>query len=178
MEEYYLGLIDDPRCPPNWKAYLENRAKQPSLLDMRPCYMSDFFYRFGPPHADRPKYPEITDQPKQAVWMKVKQALPDDPTIHCACLAYASDWGLLSTAKGNATMVDLSIVASLDHALWFHAPFRADEWLLYVLQSPRATDGRGLSMGAIYTMEGVLVVSAAQEGVLRLKAPKVASHKL
>ncbi|KAH9249875.1 acyl-CoA thioesterase II [Batrachochytrium salamandrivorans] len=172
MEQYYLGLVEDPRCPTQWKQFLRGRAKQASLLDIRPCYSADYFHRFGPPSKDRPKYPEIVSTPKQALWMKVKQQLPDDPTIHCAVLAYASDWGLLSTAKANVAMPDIAVIASLDHAMWFHAPFRADEWLLYVLQSPRATDGRGLAMGGIYSMDGVLVVSVAQDGVIRMKKPR------
>lgn len=90
-------------------------------------------------------------------------------TEHYAVLAYASDFGLLGAARGHVPPYRISMIASLDHAMWFHAPFRADEWLLYVTYSPRSNDGRGLSFGYIFRQDGTLVVTCAQEGVIRLQ---------
>ena len=175
-EQYYMQLLEDPRCPELWKPFLQDRTKKSGAIDMRPVIVSDFFHRFGPPPSKDPnKFPQITDVPKQAMWMKTRNPLPDDPTVHAAVIAYASDMGLLGTAKHNVSMPDMAVIASLDHAMWFHASFRADEWLLYVLESPRATDGRGLAHGAIFRRDGTLVVTVAQEGVLRVRQPH--SHR-
>jgi len=169
-EQYYAQLLEDPRCPEPWKPFLKRRTKSNSPIDARPVLVSDFFAKFGPAPKNRPRYPQIADSPKQCVWMKCKHRLPDDPTIHCAVLAYASDMNLLGTAKHDVSILEVSVIASLDHAMWFtEKPFRADEWLLYALESPRATDGRGLAYGGVFTREGVLVVTVTQEGVIRLR---------
>ncbi len=113
------------------------------------------------------------DRPARAaldhIWLKTRGALPDDPGLHRAILAFVSDTSLLDTAllpHGKTIFSDVQ-VASLDHAMWFHRPFRADEWLLYVQDSPSASGGRGFNRGAIYTRDGVLVASVAQEGLIR-----------
>jgi acyl-CoA thioesterase-2 len=103
-------------------------------------------------------------------WIKVGDRLPDDTLVHRAALTYISDLTLL-----GATLVPHGLhpgssrvqAASLDHAVWFHRPFRADEWLLYDQGSPIATGGRGLALGRLYTEEGRLVASVAQEGLIR-----------
>ena len=109
--------------------------------------------------------------PCKYMWMKAVDRLPDDISLHQAILAYASDMGLLSTslnpyilsfASGNFQS------ASLDHAMWFHRPFRADEWMLYSTDSPSASNARGFNRGSVYTREGVLVASAVQEGLMRV----------
>ena len=97
--------------------------------------------------------------PRQAVWMKAFGRLPDDPNLHRAALAYASDYSILEPvlrAHGVAWATPGLKVASLDHAMWWHRDARVDEWLLYVQESPSASGGRGLSLGRIYTREGVL----------------------
>ncbi|HEY5680157.1 MAG TPA: acyl-CoA thioesterase II [Pseudomonadales bacterium] len=109
--------------------------------------------------------------PQQMCWMKCRDRLPDDPGLHQCVLAYLSDWSLLDTATlphGVSFMQDNMQMASLDHAMWFHRPFRADEWLLYVQDSPSASGARGLNRGLIYNRAGELVASAAQEGLIRL----------
>lgn len=110
--------------------------------------------------------------PYRMMWFKAAGKLPDDLAIHQNILAYASDHGFISTSflphKLTFTMRNLQ-VASLDHALWFHRPFRADEWLLYTMDSPSASNARGLNRGSIYTREGVLVASVAQEGLIRVR---------
>ena len=107
----------------------------------------------------------------QAVWMKSIGALPDDPNLHRAALAYASDYSILEPIfrRHGVSWVTADLkVASLDHAMWFHRFGRVDEWLLYVQESPSAQGGRGLSLGRIYTREGVLIASVAQEGMVRV----------
>ncbi len=108
--------------------------------------------------------------PRQMCWMKSRESLPDDPRLHQCVLAYLSDWSLLDTATlphAVSFMQDNMQMASLDHAMWFHRPFRADEWLLYVQDSPSASSSRGLNRGLVYDRKGSLVASAAQEGLMR-----------
>ena len=118
----------------------------------------------GPLGSDRP-----ARAPLDHIWLKARGALPDDPALHRALLAFVSDMSLLDTAllpHGKSIFSNVQ-VASLDHAMWFHRPFRADEWLLYVQDSPSASGARGFNRGAIYTRDGVLVASVAQEGLIR-----------
>lgn len=103
-------------------------------------------------------------------WVKATGPLSDDPLLHRAMLAYASDYHLLLAAMQphGYTFVQTDLhVASLDHAMWFHRPFRMDEWLLYVVDSPSASGARGLCRGQFFTQDGRLVASTAQEGLLR-----------
>jgi acyl-CoA thioesterase II len=113
--------------------------------------------------------------PVQHCWMKTVERLPDDPELHKAVMAYASDMSLLGTGlrphglnwvKGNVQ------AASLDHALWFHRDFRIDEWLLYAQESPSASGARSFNRGEIFTRDGVLVASVAQEGLIRVREPR------
>lgn len=104
------------------------------------------------------------------VWIRTTGRLPDDPAIHQCVLAYASDMTLLDTAlvpHGRTLFEKDFMAASLDHALWLHRPFRADEWLLYAQDSPNLHGGRGFARGLIFTQDGVLVASVAQEGLVR-----------
>lgn len=108
--------------------------------------------------------------PKFHVWIRATGKLPDDPAIHQAILAYASDMTLLDSTlipHGKSVFDKTIQAASLDHALWFHRPFRADDWLLYAQESPFTGAGRGFARGSIYTRAGVLVASVAQEGLIR-----------
>jgi acyl-CoA thioesterase-2 len=107
----------------------------------------------------------------QAVWMKSTDRLPDDKNLHRAALAYVSDYSLLEPIfrrHGIAWATPGIKVASLDHAMWWHRFGRVDEWMLYVQESPTATGGRGLSLGRIYSRDGVLLASVAQEGMVRV----------
>jgi acyl-CoA thioesterase-2 len=106
----------------------------------------------------------------QRVWMRIAGKLPDDPLIHACALAYASDLTLLDSVlsvHGEVWGPGGVIGASLDHALWFHRPFRADEWFLYDSGSPSASGSRGLATGRMFTEDGRHIASAVQEGLLR-----------
>ena len=106
------------------------------------------------------------------VWMRAIDHLPDEPAIHQCVLAYASDMMLLDAATiphGRTLFEPTMMAASLDHAMWFHRPFRADEWLLYAQDSPSAEGARGFARGMIFAADGTLVASVAQEGMIREK---------
>jgi len=109
--------------------------------------------------------------PNQMAWMKTREQLPDDQRLHQCALAYLSDWSLLDTATrphAVSFLQDNVQMASLDHAMWFHRPFRADEWLLYVQDSPSAGGARGFNRGLIYNEAGELIASTTQEGLMRM----------
>jgi acyl-CoA thioesterase-2 len=125
----------------------------------------DIRYVDGPPW-DRAESPSA----RQLVWIRADGTLPDDPVLHECIVAYASDYTLLGASlvpHGVSYFRDDIMMASLDHAMWFHRPFRADEWLLYSQTSPSASGGRGLSYGGIFRQDGALVVSVVQEGLIR-----------
>jgi acyl-CoA thioesterase II len=127
-------------------------------------------------HVPSPVYLSVEGErvPRQAVWMKAFGRLPDDPKQHRAALAYASDYSILEPvlrAHGIAWATPGLKIASLDHAMWWHRDARVDEWLLYVQESPSASGGRGLALGRIYTRDGRLVASVAQEGMIRVPDP-------
>ncbi len=109
-------------------------------------------------------------QPLRHVWMRAKGPMPDEPTAHQAVLAYASDYNLLTTAlmpHGGQNAFGNVLLASLDHAMWFHRDFRMDDWLLYAIDSPSAAGARGFTRGSIFARDGRLVASVAQEGLMR-----------
>jgi len=113
--------------------------------------------------------------PRRQLWYRAAGRLPDDPAVHRYLLAYASDFNFLITAMlphGVSWLTPGMQVASLDHAMWFHRPFRMDEWLLYDVESPSATGARGLVTGRFYTQDGTLVASVAQEGLMRNRQPR------
>jgi acyl-CoA thioesterase-2 len=134
----------------------------PKPIEMRPVTYVD------------PFAPERTE-PVKHVWFRADGELPEDPQVHRYLLAYASDFNLISTAlhpHGVSFMQRNMQMASLDHALWFHGDLRMNDWLLYTMDSPWAGNARGLSRGHIFTRDGRLVASVAQEGLLRLREDK------
>jgi acyl-CoA thioesterase II len=153
------------------------RELAPDVLQRVPEKMQRFLTHERP-FEFRPVEPiHVVNPPPAApvrhIWLKTLAKLPDNPDLHRNVLAYVSDYQLVSTAtlphgihfaEGNVQL------ASLDHAMWFHRPFRADEWLLYAMESPNASGGRGLALGRIFTRDGTLVASTAQEGVVRVWA--------
>ena len=153
------------------------REMPPDVLVKVPEKMRRFLTH-GRPFEFRPVEPihviaPPRSEPKRHIWIKTVDALPDNADLHRNVLAYVSDYQLVSTAtlphgihfaEGNVQL------ASLDHAMWFHRPFRADEWLLYAMESPNASGGRGLALGRFFSRDGQLVASTAQEGVVRVWA--------
>jgi acyl-CoA thioesterase II len=126
-------------------------------------------------YVDSPPWLPLGDiEPRntQQVWFRANGEMPDDPLLHVCAVTYASDMTLLDSALlANGLTWDDNrkvMVASLDHAMWFHRPFRADDWLLYDQQSPSASGGRGLAIGRLFTRDGRHVVSVVQEGLLRV----------
>lgn len=143
------------RMPPHIRAYFE--AERP--IELRPVDYSRFLP--GTQAARKPSF---------AIWMRATGPLPDDQAIHRCVLAYASDMTLLDTslAVHGRSVFDGNIQgASLDHAMWFHHPFQANEWMLYSQDSPFTGGARGLSRGQIFSRDGVLIASVAQEGLIR-----------
>ena len=125
----------------------------------------------GPLTAEAARDPSLrtTDN---LVWLRVDGDLPDDPLLHVCLMTYASDMTLLDSvllAHGLSWTDGRTIGASLDHAMWFHRPFRADRWLLYAQESPVAYGARGLARGQVFTRNGELVVSVVQEGLIRTR---------
>jgi acyl-CoA thioesterase II len=113
-----------------------------------------------------------TDEPTQ-VWMRADGVLPDDPLLHVCVLTYASDLTLLGSVLAPHTRHMGQVgLASLDHAMWFHRPFRGDEWLLYECRSPTASGSRGLATGRFFTRDGRLAATAVQEGLVRVPAAR------
>lgn len=141
------------KLPDNMRSFWER--EQP--VDLKPVDVSRYLSRAPQP-------------PQQSIWLKANGRLPDDPRLHQCVLAYASDFTLLDTAliAHGKLLFDPDVqLASLDHALWFHRPFRVDDWLLYVQYSPNAGGARGFCRGNFFTREGRLVASTAQEGLIR-----------
>ena len=124
--------------------------------------------------GDLPWLPTVSRETRQRLWVRADGELADDPLLHAAVVAYASDMSLIDSIlkpheirwKDGTTMV-----VSLDHCMWFHRPFRADRWLLFDQDSPNAYGGRGLARGLMFDEEGHLVVSLVQEGLVRVRAP-------
>ena len=138
------------------------------------------FYRSMPKpidlrYVDDPPWLQHAHGPRDGlsrVWMRADGTLPDDPLLHVCVLTYASDMTLLDSVlvrHGLAPGLDDISMASLDHAMWFERPFRADEWLLYSTRSPSASGGRGLATGRFYAQDGRQVCSVVQEGLIRLR---------
>ena len=145
-----LGGVDDPRARHIASRAIELRHVEGNLFVM-------------------PGHERVAEN---HVWMRAIGELPDDPLVHDAVLAYASDYSLLESVlrrHGRAWSHAGLRAASLDHAMWFHRHARADDWILYAQQSPSAQGGRGLSIGRMFTADGSLVATVAQEGMLRLK---------
>jgi acyl-CoA thioesterase-2 len=127
-------------------------------------------FEFRPVQAHNPLSP-VACAPLRQIWMRAVDKLPDDDALHRCVLAYMSDYWLLDTATmphGSSFLRGNLIMASIDHAIWFHRPARVDEWLLYSLDSPSSSGARGFARGSLYSRSGVLVASTAQEGLIRL----------
>src|SRR5437660_1595697 len=152
----------EPGTLPTWRERMAEWAEQLGDWYERPRPI-DWRYVSDPPRHREPR------PPRQQVWLRADGELPDDPLLHACVVAYASDMTLLDTVvlPHGLTWQDDLQMASLDHAMWFHRPFRADDWLLYDLHSPSAAGARGLATGSIYQRGGSLAVTVIQEGLIR-----------
>jgi acyl-CoA thioesterase II len=154
-------------CPDPRKAI--ERLEGPARFRMKGMLDTTWPIDFRP--TDLGRYaPGVQREPSQTLWTRIGEPLPDDPALHRAALLYLSDMSMLETAIGahGRSIYDNRIqVASLDHAMWFHRPGRADNWLLYVQDSPNAGGATGLVRGLLYARDGALIASVAQEGLTR-----------
>ena len=143
-------------------AYVRDRLTAPSPFEVRVVNAAD------DPLSPTPR------EPRRMVWLKTRAVLADDPSLHRYLLAYASDYAFIGTAllpHGVSFLTPGKQIASLDHAMWFHRPFRIDDWLLHVMDSPAAQEARGLVRGSVFTQDGLLVASTIQEGLIRASKP-------
>jgi acyl-CoA thioesterase-2 len=171
--EHQAAMPDVPppeALRPQGELVREWLAAVPAVPDrIREAFLRRMAVEFRPIAPRNPLVPVVLP-PRQAFWVRAQAKLPDDPLLHDCVLAYASDFSLLSTAllpHGRSWLSQDLVVASIDHALWFHRPLRIDDWLLYVMDSPTAQGGRGLSMGQFFDRQGRLVASVAQENLMR-----------
>ncbi len=149
IKEQYLDM-----APANVRKYWE----QERPIEIKPVSLAHYFSR------------EKLD-PVQYVWVRAAGVVPDDRGLQAAILAYLSDMTLLDTSlhPHGRSIFDRDLqVASLDHAMWFHRPFRLDDWLLYAQDTPSASGARGFNRGSLYTRDGILVASVTQEGLIRV----------
>ncbi len=158
-------LVDEHEARKKWMADMPEDAKawmsRPRPIEMRPVILDNWMNRA--PRA-----------PLDNVWIRATGPVPDDVIVQQSVLAYASDMSLLDTAllpHGRSWQSPIQM-ASLDHAMWFHHPFKMDDWLLYAQDSPSSSGARGFNRGSLFTREGKLVASVVQEGLMRLREDK------
>jgi acyl-CoA thioesterase-2 len=172
------GLAHQVEMPdvPSPEDLQPERERRLELAEKLPEEVRDIFTRKRPVEIRHVQpldllAPEKTE-PVQQLWFKARDAgMPEDLGIHQCVLAYMSDMTLLDTClrpHGVSYLNPKTQIASLDHAMWFHRPFRADDWMLYTQSSPASSGGRGLNFGHVFTRDGTLVCSMSQEGLIRL----------
>jgi acyl-CoA thioesterase-2 len=173
--EYQTPMPDVPP-PESLKTEQEWRSE---IVSQLPEQVRGWFLRIRPieirPVEPPNRFAQGKYPPKQIVWFRAAAPMPDSPALHQCVLAYASDMTLLDTSllpHGYNLFSSGLQLASLDHAMWFHRPFRADEWLLYVQESRSASGSRSFNQGEIFRRDGVLVASVAQEGLVRIRTSK------
>ena len=172
-EPGYEHALPMPSVPPPEDLPSDDEIKA-SVLPIMPDPVRAYFTRERPIELKPVEFTRYLSrepkEPKFNVWIRATSRLPDDPAIHQSVLAYASDMTLLDStliAHGRTVFERAIQAASLDHALWLHRPFRADEWLLYSQDSPSTSGARGFGRGLIFARDGRLVASVAQEGLIR-----------
>jgi acyl-CoA thioesterase-2 len=175
-EEGFSHQIAMPDVPPPEELPSEDQMKSMAPPNMQGFWSLERPVEIRPVGLERYIAPEKGAEPIQRLWFRTKGALPEgDKQVHQCALAYASDFTLLSAGlvPHARRPFDPGLqMASLDHAVWFHRDFRADEWLLYVQDSPSAEGARAFCRGSIYSRDGVLVASVAQEGLIRERREK------
>ena len=174
FEEGFDHQVEMPRVPAA-EALSDYTGPPPDVLARLPERLRRFFaqprpfeFRMVQPIDYRAPRPE---QPVRQMWFRAVARLPEDEMLHRRPLAYVSDFFLLDTATlphGTSFLRPSLVMASIDHAMWFHRPLRVDEWLLYAMESPSASGARGFARASVFARDGRLVASAAQEGLVRL----------
>jgi acyl-CoA thioesterase-2 len=172
--EHHFPMPDapEPEAVPLWQDRLKEFGQHVPARWLRPRPV-EVRYVGDPPWAAR--IAAEPAEPRTMVWLRAVGPLPADPLLHVCAVAYASDMTLLdSVLLAHRLAWDEHQVtgASLDHAMWFHGPFRADDWLLYVQEAPASSHARGLARGHIFRRDGRLVVSVVQEGLIRVTADR------
>lgn len=160
--------VPPPESLPDLRTRMAPWAEQMGSWFERPRPIDTRYVDFVPPGSHEPL------PPISRAWMRADGELPDDPLLHTCVLTYLSDMTLLDTTllpHGRGGWGDEIMMASLDHVMWFHRPFRADEWLLYVQDTPSTSNALGLARGTIFTHDGALAVSVVQEGLIRVAQP-------
>jgi acyl-CoA thioesterase-2 len=166
--QFAMPDVPQPEALPDLDQFLaSNPNLPPALLKILQQKRPFEFRPVEPPSLTRaPKAP-----PLKHVWIRAVDTLPDDEALHRCLLAYASDFQLLDTAlkpHGLSMMRDKLVIASIDHAMWFHRSVRVDDWLLYAMDSPSASGARGFTRGSVFARDGRLVASVSQEGLIRV----------
>ncbi|KAI9481837.1 acyl-CoA thioesterase [Coemansia sp. RSA 989] len=170
--QYVMPKVPAPETLISREEYLRRQGQRINNAEIDEAKIAEY----GALPVESRIVPQKSDGlPVNAIWMRAKGDMSGLGHMHHqSMLAYASDFALIGTSTRpyqKKDGYDMEMLVSLDHTIWFHEPFRADEWLLYVMESPRAAGGRALATGRIYSRDGVLVASTAQEGVLRGKGP-------
>lgn len=163
-----MPTVPGPEALPS-ETELANTMKEALSPSMQRAFCHEKPIEVRPVVVNNPFNPEALPA-KQYLWIKANGQLPDNPILHQYLLGYASDWGFLVTAlfpHKVSLFTPKFQVATIDHSMWFHRPVKMDEWLLYVIDSPTSSNGRGLVRGEIFDQQGHLVASAVQEGVMR-----------
>ncbi len=168
----HQDVMPDAPAPESLKTEQERAAAFVHLLPplFRERAIGERPFELRPTDPEEDPFKPTPKPPRRMVWMRTVGTLPDEPSLHAYLLAYASDYSFVTTAlrpHGVTWLTPNMQVASVDHVMWFHQPFRVDEWLLYVIDSPAAHGARGLVRGSLFTRDGRLVVSTAQEGLIR-----------
>lgn len=170
--EHQMSLEQQPQNPEDLISTRFVKPNTAGKLDMPDAHAGFFELRSANPEM---YFSDQIAAPNSQFWMRARAELPNDPILHCAALAYASDIGLMATSTlphPTSIMSPKLMPASIDHAMWFHADFRVDDWLLYATDSPWAGGARGLNRGLIYDQQGKLVASTMQEGLIRPIEPR------
>ncbi|XP_066528718.1 acyl-coenzyme A thioesterase 8 [Hoplias malabaricus] len=158
VEELIQNYLSDPKVADNTKQGLNKILADEVPIEIKPVNPPDFHSR-------------VVMEPKQLFWVRARGHIgEEDMKLHCCVAAYVSDYSFLPTALLPYPKYRVKFIASLDHAMWFHSTFRTDQWMLYECESSWAGGSRGLVQGRLWRQDGVLAVSCAQEGVLRVKS--------
>ncbi|KAJ4954808.1 hypothetical protein NE237_011591 [Protea cynaroides] len=161
MEQLQERRLTDPSLPRSYRNKLATKTSVPWPVEIRFCEPASYY-------TNQTKY-----TPSTQFWFKIRGELSDDPALHRCAVAYISDLVLLSISLNPHRKIGLKLLSlSLDHSMWFHRPFNANEWLLYVIDSPSSSNSRGFCLGRMFNRKGELVVSLSQEGLIRKAKPK------